>query len=97
MRSRAMMRPSRPPPRAPLHSDFRAAVQGLAKQVIAEDLRAVEDLRKRSKRGAIHKFILVGLALIALQAALFVYLSTRQEKVVLQPVPAHRRRVARRR
>ncbi len=78
-----------PPPDGPLRPDFRAdfrdALHGLAKQKKADDLRAAEDLRKQRQQRPIYKFIQVGVALIALQAAVFVYLYTRQEKISLRP------------
>lgn len=58
----------------------------LAKQARDEDLRAAEELRKRSARRPIRKFIRIGSALIALEAALFVYLYTRQKPAAPPPV-----------
>jgi len=61
-------------PGDPLHPDFSNAIHRLARHARREDLRAEEELRKRSQRRPIQKFIRIGLVLIALQGALFAYL-----------------------
>jgi hypothetical protein len=72
---------SAPVPGDPLHRDFSHAIHRLARHARREDLRAEEELRKRSERRPIQVFIRVGLVLIALQGALFAYLYARQKPV----------------
>ncbi len=72
---------TRSAPGDPSHSGFSNAIQRLARHARREDLRAEEELRKRSARRPIQKFIRVGLILIALQGALFAYLYARHKPV----------------
>jgi hypothetical protein len=71
-----------PVPGAPLHPDFSNAIHRLARHARREDLRAEEELRRRSERRPVHKFIRIGLGLIALQGVLLAYLYARQKSVV---------------
>jgi hypothetical protein len=75
-----------PPPGGPLNPDFRHAIEALAEQAREEDLRAAEELRKRNKPRPVQRFIYVGLLLITLQSALFIYLYTRGKPAVVRPV-----------
>jgi hypothetical protein len=78
-----------PPPGGPLPSDFGKAIHQLARQAREEDLRAEEELRKRGERRPIRKFIRLGLLLIMLETALYVYLHERQRyTVATRPVAA---------
>src|SRR5262249_40904831 len=70
---------SAPIPGDPLHPDFSNVIHRLARQVRREDLRAEEELRKRSERRPIQKFIRIGLVLIAQGGGFFAYLSARQK------------------
>jgi hypothetical protein len=71
-----------PPPGGPLPPDFGKAIHQLARQAREEDLRAEEELRKRGERRKIRTFIRLGLALITLEVALYVYLHERQKYAV---------------
>ena len=75
-----------PPPGGPLNPEFRHAIEKLAEQAREEDLRAADELRNRTKRRPVQKFIRAGLVLIALQAALFIYLYTQQKPAAVHPV-----------
>ena len=65
-----------------MHPDFSNAIHRLARHARREDLRAEEELRRRSERSPIYKFIRIGLVLIALQGVLLAYLYARQKTVV---------------
>lgn len=71
-----------PPPGGPLPPDFGKAIHQLARQARDEDLRAEEELRKRGEQRPIRTFIRLGLVLITLETALFVYLYERQKQAV---------------
>jgi hypothetical protein len=79
MRQQQLVTHSAPIPGDPLHPDFSNAIHRLARQARREDLRAEEELRKRSERRPIQRLIRVGLVLIALQGMLFAYLYARQK------------------
>jgi len=65
-----------PPPDGATSEEFREAIIGLAKQARDEDLRAEAEAKDRLKRTKFGRFVRIGLALIALQGALYVFLTT---------------------
>jgi len=71
--------PSQPPPGGPPNSEFRDAIQDLAKQAREDDKRADDEMRRRFSAKPISRFIRVGFALIVVQLAVYVYLTATRE------------------
>lgn len=62
---------------SPFKSDFRDAIGGLAAQAREDNRRVEAEAARRAKPNPFTRFVRIGLALIALQAGLFVYLYVR--------------------
>ena len=69
------------PPGGPPNAEFRDAIVELANQAREEDLRAEAEIKKRLAKRPFAQFVRLGLALIALQIVLYLYLSHRRPVV----------------
>ena len=70
------------PPGGPPNSEFREAIVELAKQAREDDERAEAEVKRRLTKRPFAQFVKFGVALIVLQAALYVYLTNRKPETV---------------
>jgi hypothetical protein len=87
LKQRRSMAESRRPPGGPLNPEFRNAIDELAKQAREQDLLLEEEAKRRAAPRPFQKFVLVGVGLIVVQAALFAYLYHRRSaEITKKPV-----------